>query len=263
MDIADKVIVVTGGASGIGRGPAQRFASEGARAVVAVDFDGAGATIVADDLAAAHGVATLAIRADVAQEDDLVAAIDEAEAAFGPIDLFCSNAGILVIGGQDVLDDDWQRIFDINVMAHVYAARHLVPRMIERGGGYLLNTCSAAGLLTQIGSAPYSVTKHAALAFAEWLAITHGEQGLKVSALCPQAVESKMTAGFEGGGVAGVDGMLSPEDVAQAVVDGLAAEQFLILPHPEVVEYFRRKADDYERWLRGMRRLQARFGPQM
>jgi NAD(P)-dependent dehydrogenase (short-subunit alcohol dehydrogenase family) len=262
MEITDKVIVVTGAASGIGRGLARRFAAEGASAVVAVDYDGDGAAAVAQELAAT-GVTSLGLQADVSIEADVVAAIDRTEAEIGPIDLFCSNAGILIIGDEQVPDDDWRRIFDVNVMAHIYAARHLVPRMIERGDGYLLNTCSAAGLLTQIGSAPYSVTKHAALAFAEWLAITHGEQGLKVSALCPQAVESKMTAGFEGGGVAGVDGMLSPEDVAQAVVDGLAAEQFLILPHPEVVEYFRRKADDYERWLRGMRRLQARFGPQM
>ncbi len=229
---------------------------------MAVDYDGGGATAVADEIAAT-GVASLGLRADVSIEADIVAAIDRTESTFGPIDLFCSNAGILIIGGEQVPDDDWRRILDVNVMAHIYAARHLVPRMIARGGGYLLNTCSAAGLLTQIGSAPYSVTKHAALAFAEWLAITYGEQGLKVSALCPQAVESKMTAGIEGGGVAGVDGMLSPEDVAQAVVEGLAAEEFLILPHPEVVEYFRRKADDYERWLRGMRRLQARFGAPM
>ena len=262
MEITGKVIVVTGAASGIGRGLARRFAAEGAAAVVAADYDGDGAIAVAEEIAAS-GVASLGLRADVSIEADIVAVIDRTEDAFGPIDLFCSNAGILVIGGEQVPDDDWRRIFDVNVMAHIYAARHLVPRMTARGGGYLLNTCSAAGLLTQIGSAPYSVTKHAALAFAEWLAITHGEQGLKVSALCPQAVESKMTAGIEGGGVAGVDGMLSPEDVAQAVVDGLASEEFLILPHPEVVEYFRRKADDYERWLRGMRRLQARFGEQM
>jgi NAD(P)-dependent dehydrogenase (short-subunit alcohol dehydrogenase family) len=262
MEITGKVIVVTGAASGIGRGLVRRFASEGAAAVVAVDHDGEGAGAVAEELAGT-GVAGLGLRADVSNEADLVAAIDRTETSFGPIDLFCSNAGILVIGGEQVPDDDWRRIFDVNVMAHIYAARHLVPRMTARGGGYLLNTCSAAGLLTQIGSAPYSVTKHAALGFAEWLAITYGEQGLVVSALCPQAVESKMTAGVEGGGVAGVDGMLSPEDVAQAVVDGLADESFLILPHPEVAEYFRRKADDYERWLRGMRRLQARFGPQM
>ncbi len=219
MEITGKVIVVTGAASGIGRGLARRFAAEGASAVVAVDYDGDGATAVAQEIAAT-GVTSLGLQADVSIEADIVAAIDRTEAEIGPIDLFCSNAGILIIGGEQVPDDDWRRIFDVNVMAHIYAARHLVPRMTERGGGYLLNTCSAAGLLTQIGSAPYSVTKHAALAFAEWLAITHGEQGLKVSALCPQAVESKMTAGFEGGGVAGVDGMLTPEDVAQAVVDG-------------------------------------------
>jgi len=262
MELTDKVIVVTGAASGIGRGLAHRFAAEGARAVVAVDYDGPGAAAVAAALQADHGIESLAIRADVGVEDDLVTAIEQTEAAFGPIDLFCSNAGILVIGGEEVLDDDWRRIIDINVMAHVYAARHLVPRMIARGGGYLLNTCSAAGLLTQIGSAPYSVTKHAALGFAEWLSITYGDQGIVVSALCPQAVESKMTAGVEGGGVAGVDGMLTPEQVAEAVVEGLGDERFLILPHPEVVEYFRRKAGDYDRWLAGMRRLQARFGPQ-
>jgi len=262
MEITGKVIVVTGAASGIGRGLARRFAGDGAAAVVAVDYDGDGAIAVADELAAT-GVRSIGLRADVSIEAEVVAAIDRTEEELGPIDLFCSNAGILVIGGEQVPDDDWQRIFDVNVMAHIYAARRLVPAMIARGGGYLLNTCSAAGLLTQIGSAPYSVTKHAALGFAEWLAITYGDQGLSVSALCPQAVESKMTAGVEGGGVAGVDGMLSPEDVAQAVVDGLASEEFLILPHPEVAEYFRRKAGDYERWLRGMRRLQARFGPQM
>ena len=145
-------------------------------------------------------------------------------------------------------------------MAHVWAARHLVPRMLERGGGYLLNTASAAGLLIQIGSAPYTVTKHAAVGFAEWLAVTYGEQGLRVSVLCPQAVETKMTAGFEGGGVAGVDGMLAPEAVADAVIDGLRDERFLILPHPEVAEYERRKTADRDRWLTGMQRLQARFG---
>jgi NAD(P)-dependent dehydrogenase (short-subunit alcohol dehydrogenase family) len=262
MELTDKVVVVTGAASGIGRGLAHRFAAEGARAVVALDYDGDGAQVVADAIAAEHAsVATLAVRADVSVESDLVTAIEQTEAGFGPIDLFCSNAGILLIGGEEIPDDDWQRIIDINVMAHVHAARHLVPRMLERGGGYLLNTCSAAGLLTQIGSAPYSVTKHAALGFAEWLSVTYGDQGIVVSALCPQAVESKMTTGIEGGGVAGVDGMITPEQVADAVIEGLADERFLILPHPEVAEYFRRKAGDYDRWLAGMRRLQARFGP--
>jgi len=262
VQIADRVVVVTGAASGIGRGLAQRFAAEGARVVVAVDYDGPGATEVAAALTAS-GTASLGLQVDVSVEAALVAAIEQTEAEFGAIDLFCSNAGILAIGGQELPDDEWRRMIDVNVMAHIYAARNLVPKILERGDGYLLNTCSAAGLLTQIGSAPYSVTKHAALSFAEWLAVTYGDRGLKISALCPQAVESKMTAGIEGGGVAGVDGMITPEQVADAVVEGLSDERFLILPHPEVIDYFRRKADDYDRWLAGMRRLQARFGPQM
>src|SRR5690606_6257213 len=164
--------------------------------------------------------------------------------------------------GAEVPDAEWQRIWSINVMAHVYAARALVPRMIARGGGYLLNTASAAGLLSQIGSAPYAVTKHAAVAFAEWLSITHGEQGIKVSVRCPQAVRPPMIGGTEEGGVAGVDGVLEPEQVADAVIAGLADERFLILPHPEVLEYLQRQAADYDRWLRGMRRLQERYlGP--
>jgi NAD(P)-dependent dehydrogenase (short-subunit alcohol dehydrogenase family) len=202
----------------------------------------------------------LAVRCDVTKEDDVRALVDAAEARFGPVDLFCSNAGIIVPGGEDATDRDWQRSFDVNVNAHIYAARVLVPRMTERGGGYLLQTASAAGLLTQIGSAPYSVTKHAALAFAEWLAITHGEAGIKVSVLAPQAVNTAMTAGVRGGGVAGVDGMLEPDAVADAVMRGLASESFLILPHPTVLEYFRRKSSDYDRWIRGMQRLQRQFG---
>jgi len=260
VELTDKVAVVTGAASGIGRGLAKRFAAEGARAVIIIDFDGTGAHATAAEIASDNpSVMTLAIQADVSNEANLIAAIDQVETAFGSIDLFCSNAGILVIGGEEVADDDWRRIFDVNVMSHIYAARHLVPRMIERGGGYLLNTCSAAGLLSQIGSAPYSVTKHAALGFAEWLAITYGDQGIVVSALCPQAVESNMTAGAEGGGVAGIDGMLTPDEVADNVIESLADERFLILPHPEVAEYFSRKASDHDRWLSGMRRLQARF----
>jgi NAD(P)-dependent dehydrogenase (short-subunit alcohol dehydrogenase family) len=200
-----------------------------------------------------------AVRTDVSTEADIVELIDSTEAEVGPIDLFCSNAGILSIGGAEVADDEWRQILDVNVMAHVWAARHLVPRMLERGGGYLLHTASAAGLLSQIGSAPYTVTKHAALSFAEWLSITYGDRGLKVSALCPQAVDTAMIGGTEEGGVAGVDGVLSPDAVADAVIEGLAEERFLILPHPEVADYARRKADDPERWLAGMRRLQARF----
>jgi NAD(P)-dependent dehydrogenase (short-subunit alcohol dehydrogenase family) len=254
MKLAGTHVVVTGGAGGIGAALARRFCAEGARAVVVADVQ----QRALDALTAEIG--GLAVRCDVTDDAQVRALVDEAEANFGPIDLFCSNAGIVVPGGAEVSNDDWRLSLDVNVMAHVYAARALVPRMIERGGGYLLQTASAAGLLTQIGSAPYSVTKHAALAFAEWLAITHGDQGIKVSVLAPQAVRTAMTAGVHNGGVAGVDGMLEPDAVADAVVAGLDAESFLILPHPEVLEYFRRKADDYERWLRGMRRLQARFG---
>jgi NAD(P)-dependent dehydrogenase (short-subunit alcohol dehydrogenase family) len=199
--------------------------------------------------------------ADVARDAEVARVIDDVETRVGPIDLFCSNAGILLVGGAEVPDADWQRIWEVNVMSHVFAARHLVPRMLARGGGYLLNTASAAGLLSQIGSAPYSVTKHAAVGFAEWLSITYGDQGLRVSVLCPQAVRTAMTAGFEGGGVAGVDGMLEPEQLAEVVVAGLRDERFHILPHPSVAEYVRRKAEDPERWIRGMRRLQARFMP--
>ena len=253
MELRDRVCVVTGGASGIGRALAARFVAEGARAVVVVDRDADGVQAVAAALGA------VGMHADVACEEDVRRVIDDTETRCGPIDLFCSNAGILVVGGPEVPTAEWQRIWEVNVMAHVLAARHLVPRMVARGGGYLLQTASAAGLLGQIGSAPYTVTKHAAVAFAEWLAITYGDQGLRVSVLCPQAVRTAMTAGVPDGGVAGVDGMLAPERIADVVVEALAAERFLILPHPTVAEYVRRKAEDVERWLRGMRRLQARF----
>jgi NAD(P)-dependent dehydrogenase (short-subunit alcohol dehydrogenase family) len=253
MDVRDKVVVVTGAASGIGRALAQRFAAEGAAAVVAADIDADGAGVVAE------AIGGRAATADVSQESAIAALVDETERDVGPIDLFCSNAGILAIGGVEQPDEAWRRSLDVNVMAHMWAARHLVPRMIERGGGHLLNTASAAGLLIQIGSGPYTMTKHAAVGFAEWLSVTYGGQGIGVSVLCPQAVDTRMTAGIEGGGVAGVDGMLSPEAVADAVMKGLGADRFLILPHPEVAEYERRKVADRERWLAGMRRLQARF----
>ena len=248
--------LVTGAAGGIGAALARRFAAEGARGVVVSDREPAGI----ERVAAGIGDAALAAPCDVTREAEIRALVDAAEARFGPIDLFCSNAGVIALGGPEASDRDWELSIDVNVMAHVYAARIVVPAMLERGGGYLLQTASAAGLLTQLGSAPYSVTKHAALAFAEWLAITYGDAGLKVSVLAPQAVRTAMTAGVVDGGVAGVDGMLEPDQVAEVVVEGLDAESFLILPHPEVREYFLRKASDYERWLNGMRRLQTRFG---
>jgi len=252
MQLKDKIVVVTGAASGIGRALALRFAAEGAKLVVCSDLDGEGARAVALE------VGGVAFTTNVANEADIQHLIDTVEADHGPIDLFCSNAGIGIGGGAEASNEGWQRIWDINVMAHVWAARHLVPRMIARGGGYLLNTASAAGLLSQIGSAPYAVTKHAAVGLAEWLAITHGDQGIKVSVLCPQAVRTKMTAGNPDG-VASVDGMIEPEDVAEVCVRGIAAEDFLILPHPEVLDYMRRKTGDYNRWIGGMRKLNRRF----
>jgi NAD(P)-dependent dehydrogenase (short-subunit alcohol dehydrogenase family) len=246
-------VVVTGGAGGIGKALARRFVAEGARAVVVSDVAEAALQATASEIGAT------AIACDVRDEAAIRSLIDTTEAEHGPIDLFCSNAGVALLGGVDAPIEDWDLSFDVNIHAHIKTARILVPRMLERGGGYLLQTASAAGLLTQLGSAPYAVTKHAAVAFAEFLSITYGDQGLKVSVLAPQAVRTAMTAGVPGGGVAAVDGMLEPDDVAGVVVEGLDAERFLILPHPQVLEYFRRKADDYDRWLAGMRRLQLRY----
>jgi NAD(P)-dependent dehydrogenase (short-subunit alcohol dehydrogenase family) len=254
VELDAKVAVVTGGASGIGSALARRFAAEGARAIVVADVNADGAQAVAEEIGG-HAVAC-----DVSREEDIVELVEATEGTHGPIDLFCSNAGIGIGGGVEVPDDEWQRIIAINLMAHIWAARALIPRMVARGEGYLLQTASAAGLLTQLGSAPYAVTKHGAVALAEWIAITYGDLGIKVSVLCPQAVRTNMTR--RGPGVAGVDGMLEPEDVAEAVVQGLRDERFLILPHPQVAEYFRRKGDDYDRWLSGMRRLQQRFPDQ-
>ena len=260
MKLDGKCVVVTGAAGGIGAALARRFAAEEPRAVVVADREPNGVENVADSITARPVRKRRRRSATSRRRRELDELVDSTEARFGPIDLFCSNVGVISLGGAEASDEEWELSLDVNVMAHVYAARILVPRMIERGGGYLLQTASAAGLLTQLGSAPYSVTKHAALALAEWLAITYGDQGLKVSVLAPQAVRTAMTAGVVDGGVAGVDGMLEPDAVADAVVAGLDAESFLILPHPQVLEYFRRKASDYERWLRGMRRLQAQFG---
>ncbi len=252
MDVSDRIVVVTGAASGIGRALARRFHAAGAVSVVCADLDGDGVSAVAEE------VGGIACKVNVGVEDEVRALIESVEREQGPIDLFCSNAGISVAGGPEVGNDDWQRIWDINLMAHVYAARHMVPRMATRGGGYLLNTASAAGLLSQIGSAPYAVTKHAAVGLAEWLAITYGDQGIKVSVLCPQAVRTAMTAGHEDA-VASIDGMMEPEPVADACLAAIEAERFLVLPHEQVLEYMRRKTGDYDRWIRGMQRLNRQF----
>lgn len=238
---------------GIGRALCQRFAAEGARAVVVADLEFDKAQQVAAEIGG------VAVKTDVSNEADIINLVKQATEQFGRIDLFCSNAGIIgKPGGAEVSNEDWQEIFGVNVMAHIYAARAVLPQMIARGEGYLLQTASAAGLLTQIGSAPYSVTKHAAVAFAEWLSITHADRGVKVSCLCPQGVRTRMLLGEDGTGENFlVAGSVSPEEVADCVIKGLAEERFLILPHPEVADYFQRKANDYDRWLRGMRRLQT------
>lgn len=248
MDIKDRIVVVTGAAGGIGKALAVRFAQAGAKTVVCADLDEKGAEATAAEI---NGVAR---KVNVASEDDIKALIDNVESELGPIDLFCSNAGILVYGGPEAPNEEWQKIWDVNVMSHVYAARHLVPRMIKRGGGYFLNTASAAGLLSQVGSAPYAVTKHAAVAMAEWLAFTYADDGIKVSVLCPQAVRSAMTKGHEEG-VASMDGMLEPEPVADACLKAIEEETFLVLPHPQVLDYFRNKAENYDRWIGGMKKL--------
>ena len=255
MTVKDQVCVVTGGAHGIGRALAERFAAEGAKAVVVADLDLPAAQQVAS------GFGGLAIGCDVSSEADLVRVLDTVEYAYGPIGLFCSNAGIAIEGGLEVTDTDWDRIMRINFMSHVWLARHLVPRMLRNGGGAMLQTVSAAGLLTQLGSAPYAVSKHAAMSFAEWLAITFGARGLKVFALCPQGVRTALLeASSQGSMNFLVETALDPAEVAGAVIAGLAHEKFLILPHPDVAEYFRRKGADYDRWLRGMQRLQKDTG---
>jgi NAD(P)-dependent dehydrogenase (short-subunit alcohol dehydrogenase family) len=240
MELKNKVAVVTGGANGIGRALCRKFAAAGARGVAVADLDADGAGRVAAEIGG------LAVPTDVSVEADVFNLVEKATSAFGPIDLFCSNAGIVVDGGAEVSDANWQRMITVNLMAHVYAARAVLPAMLARGEGYLLQTVSAAGL-------------HAALAFAEWLSITYGDAGIKVSALCPQGVRTNMLPIFlETGGEYLRESALEPEQVADSVVAGLAKEQFLILPHPQVAEFFQRKANEYDRWIRGMRRLRGK-----
>lgn len=251
MELADRIAVITGGSGGIGRSMAKAFLAEGARAVVLADL--------AEDSvqAAARELGCDGIACDVTDENQVKSLVQHALAKYGQIDLFCSNAGA---GVEGVLDDAanevWQSQWELHVMAHLYAARAVLPTMLERGEGYLLNTASAAGLLAAIGSGPYTVTKAAAIKLAEFIAITHGDEGIKVSVLCPQGVNTAMAPRSLGDGQ--TDGIIEPDELAQTVVETIREERFYVLPHPEVEEYVRRKGDNIDRWLAGMRRLRSR-----
>ena len=245
MKLGDKVCVVTGGASGIGKALAARFAAEGARAVVAAD------------LRAPEGGG---VACDVSREGDVKRLVDQVISKHGRIDLFCSNAGIIERAGLDAPLDAWQRTMDVNFMAHVYAARAVIPHMLAQGSGYLVNTASAAGLLMQVDSATYTVSKHAAVAFAEWLSVNYHARGIRVSCLCPQGVRTPMLLGPKGDRKSFLlEGSVSVEQVADCVVRAIETETFLVLPHPEVADYERRKTADRDRWLAGMRKLKARI----
>ncbi|MFN0161755.1 MAG: SDR family oxidoreductase [Burkholderiales bacterium] len=266
MKLADRTIAITGAASGIGRALALRFAAEGPKGLVLADLPRHSATLdaLARDISAGVGVASaapaIAVPADIGDEAGVKAVVTAAQARFGHIDVFCSNAGIIRDGTEAAPDAEWTASWNVHVMAHVWAARAVVPGMRERGTGYLLNTASAAGLLTSLPSATYAVTKHAAIALAEYLAIQHGDAGVRVSVLCPQAVDTPMIQGRSGAAAAANDGVMSPAALADCVVAGIDAEEFLILPHPQVLEYFQRKAQGYDRWLSGMRKFAARLG---
>ena len=252
MQIKDKRVVVTGAASGIGKALCEAFKNADAKSVVCVDMNIEGAFETANDIDG------LAIQANVGKEEDIINVIKESNDYSGGVDIFCSNAGIGGVHGFfEVQTSDWQNIWEVNVQSHIFAAKHVLPQMLDRGEGYLMNTASAAGLLTQIGSAGYSVTKAAAVSFAEWIKITYGSKGIGVSCLCPQAVRTAMTA--QGAGVAGVDGMIEADVAAEDVIDAIEKERFLVTPHAEVLEYVSRKGNDRDRWISGMQRLQERY----
>jgi NAD(P)-dependent dehydrogenase (short-subunit alcohol dehydrogenase family) len=258
MQVSDKIVVVTGGANGIGRALCEAFHRAGAAKVIVADIDSAAARVVAASIAGA------AFKCDVGKEKDIIHVIEETERLYGGIALFCSNAGIG--GGFDPLsenaggdsDEPWSRSWAVHVMAHVYAARHLIPRFKARGEGYFLNTISAAGLLSQVGSPAYSTTKHAAVGFAENLAISHKAHGIKVSILCPQGVDTDMLRSIPKGPQSG-DGDLTPEQVAKDALQGIEQETFVILPHPQVLGYMRNKTENYDRWISGMAKIQAKM----
>ncbi|MGE3774806.1 MAG: SDR family oxidoreductase [Gammaproteobacteria bacterium] len=255
MNIGNRIAVITGGATGIGAALARRFRAEGAKHVVVAGLQPELLRQVAEE------VGGLAVPCEVTDEQQVRALVERVEGELGPIDIFCSNAGIARLGDEDVPNEEWQLNWDVHVMAHVYAVRAVAPRMAARGEGYLIHTASAAGLLSHIQSATYSVTKHAAVAFAEWVSIKYRERGVRVSVLAPQAVRTPMTARPDGAEVASVDGMIEAEELADCVVATMAREEFLILPHPAVREYMLRKASDVDRWLKGMAKWRAQAGP--
>ncbi|MDF2366485.1 SDR family oxidoreductase [Sneathiella sp.] len=252
MKIAGKNIVITGGASGIGKALAERFHAEGAKGITVADMQEGPLQEVA------KSVNGLAVPCNVGKESDIKNLVAKAEEAFGPIDIFVSNAGLARYGWEETSDENWQLNWDVHVMAHVYAARAVIDKMIANGGGYLVNTASAAGLLSQVDSATYATTKHAAIAFAETMSIRYGDKGVRVSVLCPQQVRTAMTENRLDG-VASVDGTMEPEELADCVVETMDKEEFLILPHKQVREYMLRKATDYDRWLKGMRKLRDAY----
>lgn len=265
MKVGQKVAIVTGGGGGIGGALAEKLVEHGARVVVA-DLDGDAARAVADRINVDHRGSIVGAGADVADTAEIQRLITLAEGEFGPVDLYFANAGITGAAGLNVGVDDWQRSIDVNLLAHVRAAQLLVPGWVQRGSGYFVSTASAAGLLTQIGSATYSVTKHAAVGFAEWLSVSYGDQGVRVSCLCPMGVNTKLLyAGQDSGdplgraatrAVTGAGAVLEPTQVADVVLDAIDDERFLILPHPQVLDMYRQKGADYDRWLHGMRRYQ-------
>jgi NAD(P)-dependent dehydrogenase (short-subunit alcohol dehydrogenase family) len=251
MQIAGKVIVVTGAANGIGRALCHRFAADGAAAVIVADLNFEQARAAAGDI----GPLASAIGCDVTVEDQVRELVTLTIAQHGRIDLFCSNAGITVKGTETTPDSEWQRLWSVNVMAHVYAARAVLPSMLERGEGYLLQTSSAAGILTEVGSAAYSVTKHAAVSFAEWLSVKYRRRGIRVSCLCPAGVQTQFLHEDDTIHQFLATSAVTPEDVADCVVNGLAAEKFLLLPHHQVEEFFAFKGEDYDRWLHNFSRI--------
>ena len=263
MEVKDKICVVTGAGSGIGRALAERLIAVGAEAVVCTDLNEANA----QETAANIGSRATAAALDVADEAAIEALVSDVLQQHGRIDLFVSNAGYGQRGGLELPTEDWQRMMTVHTWSHLAAARAVLPGMVERGEGYLLSTASAAGLLTQMDSGPYAVSKHAAVAFAEWVAINYAESGIGVSVLCPQAVRTNIGANARrgtsdvktGGGQASGDGVLEPTVVADACIDAIHEGRFLVLPHPEVETYFQRKANDYDRWLGGMRRFRQRL----